>query len=133
MTASLADTRTALADTIGAALTGVNAYRLPIDNPSPPCIIVAGRGTVPSTLDGMVVDTFDVYAAVSHRNVDFIDDLDELTDVTGDNSAVSAVAADPSLGGVVMSATVTAVGEYRELVMGDVSYYAATITVEVMR
>jgi hypothetical protein len=32
-----------------------------------------------------------------------------------------------------MSATVTAVGEYRELVMGDVSYYAATITVEVMR
>jgi hypothetical protein len=133
MTATLAEVRTAIADTLSARLPGVNAYRLPVDNPSAPCAIVAGRVTNPDTMDGSVTDVWDVYVAVSHRNVDQVDDLDALTDQTGDGSAVAALRADPSLGGVVMAAVVTTVGDYRELTMGDVSYYAATVTVEVMR
>jgi hypothetical protein len=133
MTATLADVRSAIADTLSASLPGINCYRLPVDNPSAPCLIVAGRATIPQTIDGMVVDTFDVYAAVSHRNSDLIDDLDALTDAAGADSAVAALGADPSLGGVVFSSVVVSVGEYRELVMGDTSYYAATITVEIMR
>ena len=133
MTASLADVRTAIATTVGAALPGINVYRLPVDNPTAPCVIVAGRSTTPTTLDGIVTDTFDVYVAVSHRNTDIIDDLDALTDAAGTGSAVTALAADHTLGGVVFSSEVTSVGQYRELTMGDVSYYAATITLEVIR
>lgn len=133
MTATKGEVRTAIADTAGKALPGVNAYRLPVDNPKPPCVIVAGPTTDPVTTDETVTETWDVYVAVSRKNVDLIDELDALTDFTGDGSVVVALAADPSLGGVVHSAAVTAVGDYRELVMVDVSYYAATITLEVMR
>ena len=112
---SIGEIRTALADTIGAALPDVNAYRVPVDNPTPPCVIVAGlTHTQNAQGTGGNLLTFDVFAAVSRRSVDCIDALDALVSPDGAGSVVAAIDADPTLGGVVQDAGTTIVGDYRE-------------------
>jgi hypothetical protein len=130
---TLGDIRTALADQLSAALPGVNCYRIPVDSISPPALIVAGfRSDDTATMDGHQHWSVDIFAAVSRRNVDFIDDLDEMVSNEGDRSAWAALDADPTLGGVVAWSNVISVGSYDEISLADVAYYAATISVEVM-
>lgn len=129
--ATLSDVRDGLAATIQDA-TGVTCHRVPVDDIDPPSFIVAGLQLTPSTLEGGAVVTAEVYAAVARIDYSFIDDLDAMVAPTGDRSAWAAIADDPTLGGLVGSAVVLSVGEYRELVMGDVGYYAATLSIEVL-
>ena len=129
--ATLSDVRDGLAATIQDA-TGVTCHRVPVDDIDPPSFIVAGFQLTPSTLEGGAVVTAEVYAAVARIDYSFIDQLDSMVAPTGDTSAWAAIQADTTLGGLVDSAIPVSVTEYRELVMGDVGYYAATLTVEVL-
>lgn len=129
--ADLGDIRTGLASTIQDA-TGITCHRVPVDDIDPPSFIVAGFSITPRTSDGGTTVLAEVYAAVARIDYSFIDRLDEMVAPTGDSSAWAAISADSSLGGLVLDATPVSVTEYRELVMGDVGYYAATLTVEVL-
>jgi hypothetical protein len=70
--------------------------------------------------------------AVSARHSDLFDELLSLIDPTIPGSVVSAVELDPTLDGQVGSCMVTQVGSLRELAVGEMSLWGATINVEIM-
>jgi hypothetical protein len=127
---TLADIRTALVDAIQAAMPTVQVYRLPPDTISVPAVILSGFTADPTDMSGGCMSTMDVSVAVSRRHVDQIDVLDAAVDPGASDSVWAAIAADPSLGGIC-SCVVSGMGDYRELVLNDVGYYAATLRLEV--
>jgi hypothetical protein len=131
--ATLSDLRDALVTTLADALPTWNLYRLPPESVDAPAVAVAGFQVDPGTFSDTVGQvSVDLIAMVSHRHVDQIDQLDELLSPNGDPSIWRALDDDPSLGDAVGHCVVRAVGDYRELAIADVPYYAATITLSAM-
>jgi hypothetical protein len=128
---TLGELRDALAGTLSDALPGVNVYRTPADDVQSPALIVAGFDLEPVAFGSVAKVGVDLFAAVSRRHIDQMDQLDELVSPTGPGSAWAAISADPDLSGAVSYCQVVSVGEYRELTFGDAGYYAATIRLEV--
>lgn len=130
--AFLADVRDGLEVTLS-VLPGVNVYRLPTDRVEAPAVLVMGFRITPQTMgDPLRRVTTDLLVVVSRRHVDQVDLLDALVDPSVDDSVPAILADDPSLDGKVDSCIVTSIGDYTELVVGDVGYYAATVSVEVL-
>lgn len=130
---TLADVRDGITEVLANTLPGVQVNRLPVDNVNPPAVIVAGMQLAPDSFgDGYQV-TVDLYVVVSRRNVDSVDDLDRMLDPGLSDSIPSAIHSDQNLGDRVMSAKVAAIGEYREMEVNGTKFYAATVTVEVLR
>ena len=134
MTASIADVRDGLVEVLTNGLSpDVNVYRLPADNVDVPAVIVAGITGRPETFDaaGRTL-TVDLYVVVSHRNLDEVDVLDRLVDESQADSVPAVIHADMTLGDRDASAKVTGFGEYREMEIGGIGFYAATVNVEVL-
>ena len=131
--ATLGDLRDALVTTLTDALDGWNVYRLPPDNIDAPAVAVAGfqvdAGTFADTATQVAID---IVVMVSHRHVDQIDQLDELLSPSGNPSIWRALDDDPDLGGKVAYCVVRGIGDYRELAVADVPYYAATVSLTAM-
>lgn len=131
--ATLGDLRDAIVATLTNSLDGWNVYRLPPENIDAPAVAVAGFQVDPGTFgDAVGQVSVDVLVMVSHRHVDQIDQLDEVLSPNGDPSIWRAFDDDPSLGGAVGFCSVRGVGDYRELAVGDVPYYAATVSLTAM-
>jgi hypothetical protein len=130
----LADIRDGLAEVLSDGLPSVNVYRLPTDRVEAPAVCVMGFRMDPQTMAAAPLQrvTTDLLVLVSRRHIDQVDLLDALVDPALSDSVPAALAADFTLGGRVDSCIVTGVGDYGEVPVGDVGYYAATITVEVM-
>ena len=126
----LADVRDGLAGALSAGLPGVNVYRLPADNVTAPAVMIAGF-SVTEIATGVFTRSVEIFAAVSHRNVSLLDDLDAIVDPESADSIIGVLMADPSLGGVA-SLRLETIGEYRELEIAGTSYYAATVRFEVI-
>jgi hypothetical protein len=120
--------RSELADALRFSLgQGVNVYDSPPDTIAAPAVIIGGIDWQWSTIgDGGRVATVPLFLAVSRRNTSYLADLDALADPAG--PVVSTFDDDPD---ELESWVVTNVGNYRDLTIADVDYYAATVTVEV--
>ena len=133
MSATLAEFRDALAGTLEDHLPGFNVYRLPPDNVEVPAAMVAGFQIDTGTFgDTTVRVAADVELMVSRRNVHQVELLDELLSPSGVRSLWVKFNEEPTLGDVVAFCTVQSAGDYRELIIGDVGYYAATVSLTVM-
>lgn len=132
--ALLADIRDGLEETLAAGLNdGVNVYRLPVDRIDAPAVVVMGFRMDPETMMASVRRVrAELLVLVSRRHVDQVDLLDALVDPSVDGSVLDVLAADSSLGGRVDSAIVTMVGDYGELAVGDIGYYSASVSLEVL-
>lgn len=132
--ALLADIRDGLEETLAAGLNdGVNVYRLPVDRIDAPAVVVMGFRMDPETMMASVRRVrAELLVLVSRRHVDQVDLLDALVDPSVDGSVLDVLAADPSLGDRVDSAIVTMVGDYGELAVGDIGYYSASVSLEVL-
>jgi hypothetical protein len=130
--ATLGDLRTALVDTLADQLSGWNVYRLPPDNITAPAVAVAGFTVDPGTFDGIAQVAVDLLVMVSHRHVDQLDLLDEVLSPDGTPSLWTVLEQDPTLGDVVGHCVIRGVGDYRELMVADVPYYAATVNLTAM-
>jgi hypothetical protein len=119
-------------DVIALALSkcpGVNIYKFPPEDISPPAAFVAGFSIRPLSFDGYRETSVDITVMVSHRHVDQLALLDAMLDSEGSSSIVAAIdnAASPDV-----NLRVNTIGNYREVIIADVPYYAADITVEVL-
>ena len=119
-------------DVIALALSkvpGVNIYRFPPEDSAAPAAFVAGFTIRPLSFDGYRETSVDITVMVSHRHVDQLAMLDAMLDSGGSSSIVAAIdnAASPDV-----DLRVNTIGNYRELTIADVAYYAADITVEVL-
>jgi hypothetical protein len=110
-------------------VTGLNVYRYPIDGITAPAAVIAGFSNVESAMGGRYDTQLDVYVMVSRRHVDQFEALDELTDMVGARSVPQALNECDVDG---LSLAVVGVGDYRELVVADVPYYSATVTLRVL-
>jgi hypothetical protein len=119
--------REALAQALN-AVPGLNIYRFPPEDVSPPCAFIAGFNITPLTFDGNRETKVDVTVVVSHKHVDQIVTLDAMLDSDGPWSVVDAIesATPPGINFFVEN-----IGGYRELTVADVSYYAADVSVMV--
>lgn len=113
---------------IEASTDAVTVYATPPDVISSPAVILGGIDWRWDVLGAGRVVTIPLYVAVSRRNTNKIVELDELCDPDG--LLISTFDADPTATGVD-SWSVTDVGSYRDINIGDTDYYAATITLEV--
>jgi hypothetical protein len=74
----------------------------------------------------------DLQLVVSRRHVDQVHALDDLLSPTSDQSLFALFNDDPTLGDRIGYCSVSGAGDYRELVVADVGYYAAAVTISVM-
>ena len=133
MAATLGELRTALADTLGDGFPDLTVHAYPVDNIAGTTIMVAGFGIDPGTFsDATARVDAELLIFVSRRHIDQMRTLDELVSPTGERSIWMAIDANPTLNDTVGFAVVQSAGEYRELSIADVSYYAATVRVSVM-
>jgi hypothetical protein len=133
MAASLAELRDALGSTLESYLPEFNVYRLPPDNVEPPAILVAGFQIDNGTFgDATLRVAADVELMVSRRHVDQVEALDELLSPSGERSVWELFTSDPTLGGAVGFCMVQTAGDYREMLVAEVGYYAATFRLSVM-
>jgi hypothetical protein len=133
MAATLGELRAALASVLEDALPAWNVYRLPPDDVQPPSIVIGGFQIDTATFgdtSGRV--GADLQLIVSRRHVDQVNALDDLLSPTSDQSLWALFNGDPTLGEKVGYCSVSGAGDYRELVVADVGYYAATITLSVL-
>lgn len=114
--------------------TGLNIYRVPPQSVEPPAVMVTGFDYQPHLLYGDTARKTDIEltVAVSARHSDLFDELLALIDPTIAGSVVSAIELDATLDGQVGSCMVTQVGSLRELAVGEMSLWGATINVEIM-
>lgn len=133
MAATLGELRDALTATLTDGLPGWNVYRLPPDSIDAPAIMLTGFDVTPMTFAQRTDQvSVELTVAVSRRNVDKIDDLDELLSPTGDASLWRLFDGDTTLSGVVGYAVVESVGDYRQILVNDVGFYSATVRLTVM-
>lgn len=109
---------------------GVIVHAVPPDAITGTSLVIGGIDWEDQTMGGGRLGTVPLWVVVSRRNTRFVEELDRLTDY--DEGVPAALDEDPSLGGVVSSVRVVSAGDYRDLVVGDVSHYAATVNLEVM-
>lgn len=105
-------------------------HAVPPDAITGTSLVIGGIDWEDQTMGGGRLGTVPLWVVVSRRNTRFVEELDRLTDY--DEGVPAALDEDPSLGGVVSSVRVVSAGDYRDLVVGDVSHYAATVNLEVM-
>jgi hypothetical protein len=108
----------------------LNRYRYPDDAIQVPAAVVAGFDMTESTLGGGRDITARVLVVVSRSHTSQLELLDELLDEAGELSVVAAINDRVDADGV--SLMVESVGNYGEVVWGDVSYYGAVITIKVL-
>jgi hypothetical protein len=133
MAATLGEVRAALASVLEDALPAWNIYRLPPDDVQAPAIILGGFQVDVATFgDTTARVSADLQLVVSRRHVDQVHALDDLLSPTSDQSLFALFNDDPTLGERIGYCSVSGAGDYRELVVADVGYYAATITLSVM-
>jgi hypothetical protein len=131
--ATLSELRTALYDVLSDALPTWNVYRLPPDNVDPPGVMIGGFQLDSGTFDDANLrTTVELTVVVSRRHVDQVDALDDLLSPSGDESLWAIFNNDPTLGDVVPFCVVSGAGEYREVTIGDIGYYAASVNLSVM-
>jgi hypothetical protein len=106
----------------------VNVYRYPPDSIQSPAVILGGIDWQHNQMVAGRIVTVPLYLAVTRRNTNYLADLDDLTDPDG---GVVAAFDTPPQDTDFDSWNVTQVGSYRDINIGDVDYYAATVTVEV--
>lgn len=106
----------------------VNVYRYPPDTIQSPAVILGGIDWQHNQMVAGRIVTMPLYLAVTRRNTNYLADLDDLTDPAG---GVVAAFDLPPEDTDFDSWTVTQVGQYRDINIGDVDYYAATVTIEV--
>lgn len=130
--ASLSQLRTALASQLAAQLgSSIKVEKVPPDTVTGTTVVIGGMDTPEDAVfEGDRTTTVPVWVVVARKQPDFIEKLDDLCD-TGSGGVPAAIYADPTLGGVVDSAAVKSIGDYRDMVIADVSHYAATVMVEV--
>lgn len=132
MAATLGELRSALASTLEDAFPGWNVYRLPPDTVDVPAFVLTGFAVTPQAAPRIEMAEAEVTVLVSHRHVDQLDLIDEVLSPGATGSVWEVIEGDPSLGGVVGSTVVVDVGNYQASTIGDVMYYAASFTVQVM-
>ena len=133
MAATLAELRAALASTLEDALSNVNVYAYPPDDVTVPAVVIGGFQLDPATFgDTTARVEADVQFVVSRRHVDQVQALDEWLSPTGTDSVWSIFDDDPTLGGDVGYCSVTQAGSYEQLVIADVGYYAATVSLSIV-
>ena len=132
MAATLGEVRSALASTLEDAFSGWNVYRLPPETVEVPAFVITGFSVVPQAAARVDMAEAEVNVLVSHRHVDQVELLDEILSPGATGSVWACVEADPSLGGIVSSTIVTDAGNYQATTIGDVPYYAAAFSVQVM-
>lgn len=134
MTATLAEVRTALAETL-ADVTGLRTYDFMPDQFACPCIAVLPLGWVPiSFQQGSAQYEFALIVRVqstSERAGQLA--LDDFITPVGATSIWAALYADPTLGGVVHDCGVSGMRDYGFASDGDATrYFQATIDVTVL-
>lgn len=133
MAASLADLRDGLVSTLENRLPGWNIYRLPPDTVDGPAVAVMGFQMDPGTFgDTAVRVAAELLVIVSHRHRDQLELLDVVLSPSGTDSLWALFDDDPTLGDTVAFCTVTSAGDYRQLMVADIGYYAATVNLSVM-
>lgn len=132
MAATLGELRSALASILEDAFPGWNVYRLPPESVQVPAFVVTGFAVTPQAAARVDMAEAEVTVLVSHRHVDQLDLIDEVLSPGATGSVWLAVENDPTLGGAVSSTVVTDVGNYQATAIGDVMYYAAAFSVQVM-
>ena len=133
MAATLGELRDALASVLEDAYPAWNVMPIPPDNVDVPAIIVGGFNLDTATFgDASTRVTAELQVMVSRRHQDQVELLDAVLGPSGDASLWQTMNDDPTLGDVVAFCTVQSAGDYREFVIADVGYYAATVTLSVM-
>lgn len=117
------------------AITGLHVLPFVPDNPTPPMAVV-----IPSTIayDTAMARGTDEYrfevtvivARASERGAQ--DVLDSYCNPAGSTSIKKAIEADKTLGGAAQAIRVTDLSSYGPLTVGDVTYLAATFTVQAL-
>lgn len=125
----LVDLRAALADTLNATVP-VDVHPFPVPNLNDAGVIVMGFPMEPVTFDEWKVTATLVAAVRQTPELGAL--LDHLIDPTHPESIQAALAADRTLGGVVSSAAVLAVGDYELTDLGGVGYVSAPVTVDII-
>jgi hypothetical protein len=131
--ASNLDVLDGVVDMLTAGCPGVNVYKTPPQQVSAPAVMVSGFSFEPHTVLVGASRKFSVEltVAVSGRHVDEFDRLLGLVDPGDARSIQAALEDDSTLGNRVSSTAVTAVGQLRELTVGEVPFWAMTIDLEV--
>ena len=131
--ATNADVLDGIVDMLTAGCPGVNIYRVPPQVLTAPAVMVSGFSFDPHQILAGASRRFSVEltATVSGRHVDEFDRLLALVEPSDVRSVQAAIEDDPTLGDRVSSATVTSVGQLRELTVGETPFWAMTLEVEV--
>jgi hypothetical protein len=131
----ISEIRTALKDTIN-TVHGLEVSDL-CDSPNVPCAIVYPEAPFPfdpTFEQDAQFPRFVILILVSYIDTrDAQRQLDAYLSTTGDNSIIAAISDDPTLGGVVNSATVTELKSYGtlELTDGGTRYLSAELAIEI--
>jgi hypothetical protein len=121
-----------IVDMLGAGCPGVNVYKVPPQQVAAPAVMVSGFSFDPhGTLGSSRKFSVELTVAVSGRHVDEFDRLLGLVDPGDSRSIQAALEDDITLGDRVSSSTVIAVGQLRELTVGEVPFWAMTVELEV--
>jgi hypothetical protein len=104
------------------------------DSPKPPTAIVIPQGIQFDSAMARGLDEYDftillIVHRMSERTAQA--SLDAFCDPTGASSIKACVVADPSLGGAVQFARITAMRNYGSISIGDVDYLSAEFAVQV--
>jgi len=130
---TIADVRAGVQTVLADALQGVTVHRFPADNVDGPTIMVAGfRIDAGSFGDDTVRFEAELYVIVSRRHIDQMELLDTLLSPGSGFSIWDAIDDNPTLGATVAFCSVESAGEYRQMMIGEVPYFAATVVLRGM-
>lgn len=131
---SVGTIRTGLATRLG-TISGLRSSSFVPDNPTPPIAVVVPERVDFDTAMGRGLDTLTFNVVViaqraSERGAQNL--LDGYCSSTGSASIKAAIEADKTLGGSASDCRVTSMTTYGPLVIGEVTYLAATFQVSVL-
>lgn len=131
--ATNSDVLNGIVDMLTAGCPGVNVYRVPPQQAAAPAVMVSGFSFDPHGVlaGGSRKFSVELTVAVSGRHVDEFDRLLGLVEPSDARSIQAALEDDPTLGDRVSSTAVTAVGQLRELTVGETPFWAMTMDLEV--
>lgn len=131
--ATIPEIRTALASALG-TIRGLRVEASIPDQPKPPTAIIIPQGITFDLAMHRGLDEYDfsillIVSRVSERGAQ--SNLDAFCAPSGVSSVKTCIASDPTLGGVVQAARVTAMRNYGSLTVGDTEYLSAEFVVQV--
>lgn len=103
----------------------MNVFDRPPPTVNAPALVVVDPTSRMLHTAGMGVDQTELIVTAV-VGLDQVDELDDLTNV-----AIGAIAGDPTLGRVVLTATVTEVRNWRRLVVGGAEFRAADLAIRI--